>query len=198
MVEHRPRIGLLGGSFDPVHRAHLALAHAALEQLQLDEVRWIPVGQPWWKPDVQLAPPEHRAAMVALAIRDEPRFVLDTIEIERGGPTYTLDTARALRRQRPEARWTLILGRDQYASLPSWHGFEALAGLVEFAVADRPDAAVAVHAIPFRPIVLPPMAVSSTAVRHAVAAGTDIAQLVPDGVARYIESHGLYRRPTRS
>lgn len=89
------RIGLFGGSFDPVHNAHLALAHAALRDAALDEVRWIPAGQPWQKTR-QLAAAAHREAMVALAIEGEPRFVLDRIELQRAGPSYTLDTVRAL------------------------------------------------------------------------------------------------------
>lgn len=190
MADH---IGLLGGSFDPVHNAHLALARAALDQLGLGQVRWIPVGEPWWKPGVELAPAQHRAAMVELAIAGEPRFVLDRIEIERGGPTYTIDTVHALRQRHPDARFTLIVGRDQFASLPRWQAWQELSSEVDFAVADRPGAPLPAHGVRCRSIRMAPTTLSSTAVRQAVAAGADIAHLVPPEVARYIESAHLYR-----
>jgi nicotinate-nucleotide adenylyltransferase len=106
------RIGLFGGSFDPVHNAHLALAHSALQALKLDELRWQPAGQPWQKARA-LTPAVHRQAMIRLAIAGEPRFVLDRIELEREGPSFTLDTVRTLQDQEPQAQWFLIIGQDQ-------------------------------------------------------------------------------------
>ena len=187
------RIGLFGGSFDPVHHAHLSLAQAALRDLALDELRWIPAGQPWQKTR-RLADAAHREAMVALAIEGEPRFVLDRIELDRPGPSYTLDTVRALQAAQPGAQWFLILGQDQQAGLPTWHGVDELLGLVTLAVAQRPGAPeVSASAATVRSIELPPMTLSSTEVRARCAAGLPIDEMVPAQVARYIDQHGLYR-----
>ncbi len=190
------RIGLLGGTFDPVHRAHVALAHAALAALRLDEVRWMPAGQPWQK-ERQVTPAVHREAMVRLAIAGEPRFVLERMEIERAGPSYTLDTVRALAAAEPAAEWVLIIGQDQYAGLHTWRDWQQLLGLVTLAVANRPGeqrpVAAEVQAFTHRVVPLPMLDISSTDIRARVSQGRDIAQLVPPEVARYIESHGLYR-----
>ena len=199
LKKHANRIGLFGGSFDPVHNAHVALAEVALMQLQLDSVRWIPAGNPWQKPN-QLAPAEHRAAMVALAIADEPRFVLDRCELHRNGPSYTLDTVRELQLSQPDARWFLIIGQDQFSSFHTWRGWQELLQRVTLAVAGRPgassdvnvqvqaDAAITGH----QPVALPMMDVSSTQIRSRIANGQDIADLVPAPVASYIARHSLY------
>jgi nicotinate-nucleotide adenylyltransferase len=194
------RIGLFGGSFDPVHNAHLALARAALRELALDEVRWIPAGQPWQKTRT-LTDAAHRAAMVALAIEGEPRFVLDSIELQRAGPSYMLDTVRELQAAQPGAQWFLLLGQDQHAGLPSWHGADELVQRVTLAVAARPGASVEPQGghdqmpagVTVHPVTLPLMDVSSTGVRARCAAGQPIGHLVPEKVASYIEEHGLYR-----
>ncbi|MFM9915756.1 MAG: nicotinate-nucleotide adenylyltransferase [Rhizobacter sp.] len=187
------RIGLFGGSFDPVHDAHLALARAALRDLELDELRWIPAGQPWQKARV-VTDAVHREAMVALAIEGEPRFVLDPIELRRPGPSYTLDTVRELQAAHPGAQWFLIVGQDQQSALPTWHRAEELLGRVTLAVARRPGAVDGVAlASGARTIDLPPMDLSSTQVRARCAAGLSVDEMVPAGVARYIDQHGLYR-----
>ena len=189
------RVGLFGGSFDPVHNAHVALAATALEQLRLDELRWIPVGRPWQKAR-RLAAAADREAMVRLAIAGEPRFVLDRVELRRSGPTFTLDTVRELVAAEPGHQWFLILGQDQYASLHTWHDWRELLDLVTLAIANRPGAALAVNPQIARAeqqlVPLPMMDVSSTEVRRRVAAGESIADLVPGKVARYIEQHRLY------
>jgi nicotinate-nucleotide adenylyltransferase len=191
----RRRVGLFGGTFDPVHIAHVELAHAALAALALDEVRWIPTGQPWQK-DREITPAEHREAMVRLAIAGEPRFVLDRIELERRGPSFTLDTVRALAAAQTDTEWVLIIGQDQYAGLHTWRDWKQLLGLVTLAVANRPGIAravdPAVQRFTHRAVPLPMLDISSTAIRQGVAAGQDISQLVPPQVARYIESRGLY------
>ena len=191
------RVGLFGGTFDPVHNAHVALARSALDALALQEVRWVPAGQPWQKPGVSEAP--HREAMVRLAIAGESRFVLDRIEIERSGPSYTLDTVRALRAAFPATEWVLLVGQDQYAGLHTWQGWRELLGLVTLAVARRPGAPQAVNTeverAGCRAVPLPMMDISATDIRARVAAGGDIATLVPPDVAGYIARHGLYRMP---
>jgi nicotinate-nucleotide adenylyltransferase len=190
------RVGLFGGSFDPVHNAHLALARLALDQLKLDEVRWIPAGRPWQKAR-QLADAADREAMVRLAIEGEPRFVVDRTELRRRGVSYTLDTVRELNAAEPGTAWFLILGQDQYATLHTWRDWRELVELVTLAIANRPDAEPTVNPhiarVPHQMVTLPMMNVSSTEVRRRVAAGEPIADLVPDAVASYIERRRLYR-----
>lgn len=189
------RIGLFGGTFDPVHNAHVALAHSALDAFGLDELRWVPAGRPYQKRHV--TPAAHREAMVRLAIAHEPRFVLDRIELERAGPSFTLDTVRALQAARPGADWVLLIGQDQFATLHTWHDWRELLGRVTLAVANRPGIVKAPHADvqrhPHRAVPLPMLDISSTEIRTRAAAGHDISSLVPPEVARYIENHALYR-----
>ena len=191
-----PRIGIFGGSFDPVHNAHVALARVALNELRLDELLWVPAGQPWQK-QRHLSSAQDREAMVRLAIAGEPRFKLSRIELERSGASYTIDTVRELHAARPGAQWFLIIGQDQYAGFHTWHGWQELLGLVTLAIADRPDA---VHTVDPRvlaaaraAVALPMMDVSSTDIRGRVTHGQGIADLVPEPVARYIARHHLYR-----
>jgi nicotinate-nucleotide adenylyltransferase len=196
------RIGLFGGSFDPPHWAHVALAQEALTNLNLDEVRWIPAGQPWQK-SRQLAAPAHREAMVRLAIQNESRFVLERNELQRSGPSFTLDTVRELQAQVPDgdaADWVLLIGQDQYASLHTWRDWKELLSRVTLAVANRPGASVVVNPevqrTPHRSVPLPMLDISSTQVRAAVARGENTSQLVPEEVASYIARHGLYQAST--
>jgi nicotinate-nucleotide adenylyltransferase len=200
------RVGLFGGSFDPVHNAHVALARVALDQLQLDELRWVPVWQAWQKAR-RLAPAADREAMVRLAIADEPRFVLERCELRRRGDSFTLDTERELRAAEPDVEWFLILGQDQYAGLHTWRDWRELVALVTLVIAPRagaPEVDPQVAAFPHRRIALPMMSESSTDIRSAIAAGQPIDALVPPAVARYIDRHHLYQpsradgTPTRS
>ena len=189
------RIGIFGGSFDPVHNAHVALARVALDELELDEVRWVPVWQAWQKAR-ELAPPADREAMVRLAIAGEPRFVLERCELRRRGVSFTLDTVRELRAAEPEVEWYLILGQDQYAGLHTWRDWRELVGLVTLVIAPRagaPEVNPQVASYPHRTVALPPMPESSTDVRDLVAAGQPIDALVPPEVAGYIARHHLYR-----
>ena len=190
------KIGLFGGSFDPVHSAHVALAQVALSQLQLDAVRWVPAGQPWQKTR-ELASPAHRAAMVQLAIADEPRFTLERCELNRVGPSFTLDTVRELQAATPGTQWFLIIGQDQYVGLHTWRDWKLLLQLVTLAVAMRPGvparANAEVERVRHQPVALPMMDISSTEIRERVASGQGIDRLVPAAVARYIDRHHLYR-----
>jgi nicotinate-nucleotide adenylyltransferase len=191
------KIGLLGGTFDPPHHAHLALAHSALDHLGLDEVRWLPAGLQWQKADTPSSAADRRA-MVALAIEGEPRFRLDDRELRRSGPSYTIDTVRDLQAHEP-AEWFLIIGQDQYANLPTWHEWQALLPGVTFAVASRdgvaPTAPAALAGLPHRvaALPLPRIDVSATEIRRRVAAGEPVDDMVPPTVASYIDRHHLYR-----
>jgi nicotinate-nucleotide adenylyltransferase len=197
------RIGLFGGSFDPPHNAHLALARVALQHLSLDELRWVPAGQQWQKAR-ELSAAADREAMVALAIAGEPRFVLERCELRRAGPSYTLDTVTQLQAATRDAQWFLVIGQDQYAQLHTWHGWTDLLRKVTLAVAcrdtadvhARPEVAAVPHAMLTLP--LPPTPVSSTAIRQAIAEGRDFTDMVPAAVARYIDQHRLYSGHPRS
>ncbi|WP_245909558.1 nicotinate (nicotinamide) nucleotide adenylyltransferase [Sphaerotilus hippei] len=202
------RIGLLGGSFDPVHRAHRALAEVALAQLGLDELRWVVAGRPWQKP-AQQADAMHRAAMVGLAIADEPRFVLERCELERDGPSYTIDTVRSLQGGRPPEAlpddWFLVLGQDQYANFATWREWPELLARVTLAVAGRAgqpvEAPAALASVAHRVATLPMPAstLSSTDIRRRLRDGTSPDLLAPrmvePAVASYIARLGLYRDP---
>lgn len=198
----RRRIGLFGGSFDPPHNAHLALARVALEHLRLDQLRWLPVGDAYQKRR-QLASAHDRKAMIELAIADEPRFALETCELDREGATYSIDTLRELAAEE-DADWFFIIGQDQYANLHTWREWPELLQRVTLAVASRdgatpiPDPQVA--AVPHRVEVLPlpRIDVSSTAIRTAAAQGRDYTDMVPGPIARYIDRHHLYRGIPRS
>jgi len=189
------RIGLLGGSFDPVHNAHVALACVAVDSLALDELRWVPAGQPWQKART-ITPSAHRLAMLALALRGEPRFVLDRCEIDRSGPSYTLDTVRELRQREPATQCYLVVGQDQFANLPTWHGWRELLSLVTLAVAARPGSAMptapALPGLSYQVLPLAAMDVSATLIRERRSHGQSIDTLVPPEVARYIEENALY------
>lgn len=197
------RIGLFGGSFDPVHDAHLALARQALDELQLDQLRWVPAGHAWQKARA-LTPAAQREAMLRLAIAGESRFAIERCELLRPGPSYTLDTVRELQAAEPDALCFLVIGEDQYRNLHSWHGFEQLLQRVTLAVAQRPGSGCAsdvdprVRAARRVPLALPPMDVCASDIRARVAAGQDIAALVPPTVALYIRQQGLYRAATGS
>ena len=195
----QPRVGLLGGSFNPPHLGHLALARAACSHLRLDELLWVPAGQPWQKAGTVMAPAAHRAAMVAALINGEPRMRLDERELRRPGPSYTLDTVRELLAERPGLDLFLIIGQDQYAGLHTWHQPAALLAAVTLAVAARdgqaPQASPVLAGLPHRPetLPLPRIDVSASGIRAALAADQPVNRMVGEAVARYIDQHRLYR-----
>jgi nicotinate-nucleotide adenylyltransferase len=198
------RIGLFGGSFDPPHLAHLAMARLARDNLALNEVRWVPAGQPWQKAGRTMASAADRTAMVRLMIDGEPGFVLDDVEIRRAGPSYSIDTVRTCAAAEPGALLYLIVGQDQYARLHTWHQWRDLLRRVTLAVAGRagasPMPSSELISVPHRieQIDLPNMPLSSTHVRERAQRGDAVAPLVGDAVAGYIETHALYRADTRS
>jgi nicotinate-nucleotide adenylyltransferase len=194
------RLGVFGGAFDPPHVAHVALAQAALEQLQLDQLRIFPTGQAWHKPGAMSAP-EHRLAMTRLAFGHLPRTVIDERELNRPGPTYTIDTLRELKAEHADSELFLVMGEDQAVSLTRWREWEAIPDLAVICMAARlsaqTSAGAAQPALPvqakLRLLRLPNMPESATEVRERAAAGAGIAHLVPPPVASYIDQHRLYR-----
>jgi nicotinate-nucleotide adenylyltransferase len=190
------RIGLFGGTFDPPQLAHSALARCARDTLALDEVRWIPTGQPWQKAH-PITAAAHREAMVRLAIAGEPAFTLERCELQREGPSYTLQTVHELRRRDAAATWFLVIGSDQYNNLHTWRGWQELLTLVTLAVAERPGVALhadaAVAATPIERLPMVPVPISATDIRARVACGDTITGMVSDTVAGYIAQHHLYR-----
>lgn len=195
------RLGVFGGAFDPPHLAHVALAQAAVEQLDLHQLRVLPTGQAWHKAR-ELSSAEHRLAMAREAFGAVPRAFVDDRELRRAGPTYTIDTLRQLRAEFPGMELMLVIGADQAEALHSWRESEQILKLATVAVAERarPDP----DAPPFdrssllgarsAKVELPPMPVSATQVRALVAAGQEIGRLVPPGVASYIARHHLYTK----
>jgi nicotinate-nucleotide adenylyltransferase len=185
------QIGVLGGSFDPVHHGHLLAARALREILGLDEIRLIPAGAQPLKGGTHEAPAPDRAAMVELAVGGEPGLVADRREVERAGPSYTVDTLQGLRRQYPAATLTLCLGSDAAREFPRWkdpEGIRRLARVVVFHRAGEPAAAAEMPTVE-----VPLVQISATQVRARVRAGQSIRFLVPDRVADYIATHRLYQ-----
>lgn len=196
------RLGVLGGTFDPPHVAHLVLADRAREQLGLERVVWVPAGDPWRKAGAAVSAKQHRLAMVRLAIEGNAAFEVSTLEIERAGPTYSAETLQALRDHSPGAELYFVLGADALADLPHWHEPERIIALASLAVAergdDRPDAAALdrlLAGLAKRVVWLemPRLDLSARELRRRAAAGRSVRYLVPDAVAVYIESNGLYR-----
>jgi len=206
MALNPPRLGVFGGAFDPPHRTHVALVEAALAQLRLDELRIFPTGDAWHKTRT-LSPAADRLAMAEQAFGGIARVVVDRREVLRAGPTYTLDTLRELKREFPQSQPVLIMGSDQAAALPRWHGWQEILAIAIVSIAERLESARSdgsatrfdprtLPGLPagarFETLELPPMDTSATDIRARVARGEDIAALVPPAVARYIDQHHLY------
>ncbi|MBI2770860.1 MAG: nicotinate (nicotinamide) nucleotide adenylyltransferase [Burkholderiales bacterium] len=191
---------MFGGAFDPPHVAHVALAQAAVEQLGLDELRIFPTGQAWHKARA-LSAATDRLAMARLAFGAVPRAVVDGRELERSGPTYTVDTLRELSREFPGAQLVLVIGADQAEALHGWRESDQIVRLAIISIAARArpvraEGAFDASNLPagqFEPVELPPMPVSATEIRQRVAAGLPVSHLVPGPVARYIDQHHLYQ-----
>ena len=218
MDEAAAPIGLLGGSFDPIHYGHLQLASDALEHLPLREVRFVPAAQPWQKGPITAA--AHRAHMVQLAIADQARFTLDMREIERGGVTFTIDTLQALRSQHPRRPLVLIMGSDQFARLDTWRDWQRVVQLAHVAVATRAgahtrlseqlcklvdDRRADIASLLSNPggsvveFAMTPMEASATEVRRllrqpkSAERAQRLSAMVPAAVLDYIDSHNLYQ-----
>lgn len=193
-------IGVFGGAFDPPHRGHHALAATAIAQLQLDALHIIPTGHAWHKSRT-LSEASHRMAMAQLAFADLTQVVVDGREVERPGPTYTVDTLLELQQENPGAQLYLLIGEDQAQALPSWSRWEQLPTLAIICVAARADSTGAKGQFDALKATLPGLTVlnmplvatSATDIRHRAATGQNIGPLVFETVARYIDQHHLYR-----
>ncbi|HEX5140162.1 MAG TPA: nicotinate-nucleotide adenylyltransferase [Dehalococcoidia bacterium] len=191
------RIGVLGGTFDPIHIGHLILAEQAREQVALDRVLFIPAGDPWRKAGRDIAPAQHRLAMTKLAIEGVDEFAVDDCEVRREGPTYTVDTLRELRARIDEDdELFFILGEDALADLPHWHNPSQIADYACIVVAPR-EGADAPESLPFDPvsivrIEMPYIALTASDLRQRVRLGRSLRFMVPVAVERYIEEQGLY------
>jgi len=198
MTGRRPRIGVMGGTFDPIHHGHLVAASEVQTVFDLDEVVFVPTGQPWQKHERQVSPAEHRYLMTVIATASNPRFTVSRVDIDRPGETYTVDTLRDLRRARPDAELYFITGADALAQILSWKDNEELWTLAHFVGVTRPGHQLSGGGVPTERVSLlevPAMSISSTDCRRRVGDDQPVWYLVPDGVVQYIAKHRLYRSP---
>jgi len=178
-------IGILGGTFDPVHNAHMAIARTALDQLGLEKILWIPTGTPRYRESAR-TPATHRVAMLKLAIEGEPRYAIDERELAPGHSGYTLDTLKSL-----GGKPVLLLGADQYAKFETWHRWQEILELASIAVFARPGCAAADAKAKF--VAMQPLDISASDIRARLARGEDVSALVSARVLDYIRQHRLYR-----
>jgi len=194
------RLGVMGGTFDPIHYGHLVTAEEALVQFTLDAVVFVPTGRPWMKQDRAVSPAEDRYLMTVIATASNPRFQVSRVEIDRDGPTYTVDTLRTLAAQHPDAELYFITGADAMLEILEWKDPEEVLTTARFIAATRPgyDLARFESMEPARQahvsrMSIPALAISSTDIRDRVLDGRPIRYLVPEGVKSYVEKAGLYR-----
>ncbi len=190
----RRRIGVMGGTFDPVHHGHLVAASEVAMHFALDEVVFVPTGSPYQKRDVTEG--EHRYLMTVIATASNPRFTVSRVDIDRDGPTYTIDTLRDLQIQYPESDFYFISGADAIAQILEWKDIEAAWDVAHFVAVTRPGHALSLSGLPSEHVSqleIPALAISSTDCRARVRSGSPVWYLVPDGVVQYIAKHGLYR-----
>jgi nicotinate-nucleotide adenylyltransferase len=190
------RIGVMGGTFDPIHHGHLVAASEVGHFFSLDEVIFVPTGQPWQKNGRKVSPPEDRYLMTVIATASNPRFSVSRVDIDRPGETYTIDTLRDLRAQRADAEFYFITGADALAKMISWRDADELFTMAQFVGCTRPGHQLSITNLPSDRISLveiPALAISSTECRARVRAGQPIWYLVPDGIVQYISKRHLYR-----
>jgi nicotinate-nucleotide adenylyltransferase len=185
----------MGGTFDPVHHGHLVAASEVQARFDLDEVIFVPTGEPWQKSHQEVSAAEDRYLMTVIATASNPRFSVSRVDIDRGGTTYTVDTLQDLRAAHPDAQLFFITGADALEQILSWRRAEELFALAHFVGVTRPGYRLAGEHLPSGSVSLvevPAMAISSTACRARVAAGQPVWYLVPDGVVQYISKRALY------
>lgn len=189
----------MGGTFDPIHHGHLVAASEVAHRFNLDTVIFVPTGQPWQKADREVTPAEHRYLMTVVATASNPRFTVSRVDIDRGGPTYTIDTLRDLRQYYPDAQLFFITGADALSSIMSWRDWEEMLDMARFVGVTRPGYELTKDMLPAQSqdgidlVQIPAMAISSTDCRQRAASGSPVWYLVPDGVVQYIAKNNLYR-----
>ncbi|MEU1625118.1 nicotinate-nucleotide adenylyltransferase [Streptomyces sp. NPDC020096] len=192
----KKRLGVMGGTFDPIHHGHLVAASEVASLFHLDEVVFVPTGQPWQKEHQHVSPAEDRYLMTVIATASNPQFSVSRIDIDRGGRTYTLDTLRDLRAEYGDVDLFFITGADALAQIFSWRDAQELFSMAHFIGVTRPGHPLSDPGIPNGGVSLvevPALAISSTEIRDRVAQGEPVWYLVPDGVVRYINKRNLYR-----
>ena len=185
----------MGGTFDPIHHGHLVAASEVQSLFGLEQVVFVPTGQPWQKSQTEVSPAEHRYLMTVIATASNPRFTVSRVDIDRPGPTYTIDTLRDLRAERPDDELFFITGADALADILSWKDADALWELAHFVGVTRPGHVLSDKGLPEDRVTLqevPAMSISSTDCRARVAGGDPVWYLVPDGVVQYINKYCLY------
>ncbi len=190
------RLGVMGGTFDPIHHGHLVAASEVAALFHLDEVVFVPTGQPWQKSHKLVTPAEDRYLMTVIATASNPQFSVSRIDIDRGGPTYTIDTLRDLRSLNADADLFFITGADALSQILTWRDAEELFALAHFIGVTRPGHDLTSDGLPEGGVSLvevPALAISSTDCRARVRGGDPVWYLVPDGVVRYIDKRELYR-----
>ena len=186
----------MGGTFDPIHHGHLVAASEVASLYQLDEVVFVPTGEPWQKDDREVSPAELRYLMTVIATASNPRFTVSRVDVDRPGLTYTIDTLRDLHRENPDADLFFITGADALAQILSWKNADELFDLAQFVGVTRPGHELSGAGLPQDRVSLmevPAMAISSTDCRDRVRRGEPVWYLVPDGVVQFIAKYGLYR-----
>jgi nicotinate-nucleotide adenylyltransferase len=184
----------MGGTFDPIHHGHLVAASEVASRFDLDEVVFVPTGEPWQKSGVSAG--EHRYLMTVIATASNPRFPVSRVDIDRDGPTYTIDTLKDLKSDRPDADLFFITGADALAQILSWRDHDELWDLAHFVAVSRPGHVLSTDGLPtddVSQLEIPALAISSTDCRDRVQRGHPVWYLVPDGVVQYIAKHHLYR-----
>ena len=198
MINGRRRVGVMGGTFDPVHHGHLVAGSEVAHIFALDEVIFVPTGEPYQKSGREISSAEDRYLMTVIATASNPRFSVSRVDIDRPGPTYTIDTLRDLADANgPGTDLYFITGADALANILTWHDVDALFGLAHFIGCTRPGHRLTGQGLPDGKVSLveiPALAISSSECRHRVAAGEPVWYLVPDGVVQYIAKRGLYQR----
>jgi len=191
------RLGIMGGTFDPIHHGHLVAASEVQARFELDEVVFVPTGIPWQKDDREVSPAEDRYLMTVIATASNPRFSTSRVDIERQAPTLTVDTLTDLRSQFPDDEMFFITGADALAQILSWKRVDELFALAHLVGVTRPGFHLDGKHLPDQAVSLievPALAISSTDCRQRVGRGQPVWYLVPDGVVQYISKRGLYRR----
>jgi nicotinate-nucleotide adenylyltransferase len=186
----------MGGTFDPIHHGHLVAASEVAVRFGLSEVIFVPTGQPWQKTDRQVSPAEHRYLMTVIATASNPRFWVSRVDIDRPGPTFTIDTIRDIHALHPAAELYFITGADALGQILSWRDHEEMVRLARFVGVTRPGYELSDAHLPTDTVTLvdvPAMAISSSACRQRVQEELPVWYLVPDGVVQYIGKHRLYR-----